>query len=73
MADITLDDLLEQAQHLTPVERLRLMERLAASLQADLTRPTDWHAALRATYGILADDPIERPEQPVLEERDPLT
>lgn len=65
MADATLDDLLEQAQHLTPVERLRLMERLAASLQADLARPTDWHAALRATYGILADDPIERPEQPL--------
>jgi hypothetical protein len=72
MADITLDNLFEQARQLNHIERLRLMERLAASLQADLSRPTDWQAALRETYGILADDPIERPEQPALEERDPL-
>lgn len=70
MVDVSLDNILEQAQHLTPIERLRLMERLAAALQADLARPTDWRAALRATYGILADDPIERPAQPPLEERD---
>jgi len=45
---------------------------LAVSLQTDFVRETDWHTALRATYGILADDPIERPPQLPLEEREPI-
>ena len=72
MSDITFETLFEQVQKLTPTERLRMMELLAATLQVDFTRQTDWHAALRATYGILADDPIERPPQLPLEEREPL-
>lgn len=72
MGYTTLEGLLEQAQQLTPMERLRLMERLAATLQVELAQPSDWQKALRVTYGILADDPIERPEQPPLEERDGL-
>lgn len=49
-----------------------MMELLAATLQVDFVRQTDWHTALKATYGILADDPIERPPQLLLEVREPL-
>lgn len=59
MSDLTFETLFEQVQRLSHVERLRMMELLAVTLQADLTRPTDWNAALRATYGILADDPMD--------------
>ncbi|MCI0714111.1 MAG: hypothetical protein L0154_28400 [Chloroflexi bacterium] len=73
MAQATFESVLAQAEQLTPQDRLRLVERLAATLQTEL-KPvkSNWHAALRATYGILKDDPIERPPQLPLEERDPL-
>jgi len=70
MSESTFEALFEQAQKLSPVDRLRLMERLSMTLQADFIKQADWHAALRSTYGILADDPIERPPQPPLEERE---
>ncbi len=72
MTDMTFETLVEQVQNLEPVQRLRMMEVLARSLQIDFLSEADWHTALRATYGILADDPIERPEQLPLEEREPL-
>ena len=72
MDDTNIQILLEQAQKLSPVERLRLMELLSMTLQADFVRQADWHDALKATYGVLADDPVERPPQPSLEERDPI-
>ncbi|MBX3085819.1 MAG: addiction module protein [Anaerolineae bacterium] len=59
--EATLEMVLEQAQRLSPQDRLRLVERLAASLQTEIsTAPTDWHQALREAYAILKDDPIER-------------
>ena len=71
--ETTLEAILEQAQRLSPQDRLRLVEQLAASLQSEIaTRPSNWHQALRDTYGILKDDPIERPEQLPLEERDSI-
>ncbi|MBL8153973.1 MAG: hypothetical protein JNM70_07300 [Anaerolineae bacterium] len=63
MSDIPFEALFEQVQKLSVSQRLRMMELLAATLQTDLVREEDWHTALRATYGILADDPIERPPQ----------
>lgn len=72
MSETTFETLFEQVQSLSTVQRLRMMELLAVSLQADVVKPTDWHAALNATYGILADDPIECPPQLPLEEREPL-
>jgi hypothetical protein len=70
---ITLEAVLEQAQHLSPQDQLRLVERLAATLQTEITAPqVDWHQALRDTYGIIKDDPLERPPQLPLEERDPI-
>lgn len=67
MSDRTFEALFDEVQKLTPTQRLRMMELLAATLQVDITRQTDWHTALRSTYGILADDPIERPPQLPLE------
>lgn len=66
MSDTRFETLFEQIQKLTPGERLRMMELLARTLQSDFEHQTDWHTALRATYGILADDLIERPPQPSL-------
>jgi len=72
MSDTNFETLFEQVQKLSPSQRLRMMELLTVTLQTDLIRQTDWHTALRATYGILADDPIERPPQLPLEEREPI-
>jgi len=73
MMEITLESVLAQAQRLSAQDRLRLVERLAATLQTEVgATPPDWHQALRNTYGILKDDPIERPPQLPLEERDPI-
>lgn len=72
MSDMTFEALFEQVQSLSTAQRLRMMELLAVSLQSEVARPTDWHIALKATYGILADDPIERPPQLPLEEREPF-
>jgi hypothetical protein len=73
MPQTTLESVLAQAEQLTPQDRLRLVERLAATLQANIrTEKSDWRATLRSTYGILKDDPIERVPQLPLEERDPI-
>ena len=66
MSDTTFETLFEQVQKLTLPQRLRMIELLAVTLQ------TDWHTALKATYSILADDPIERPPQLPLEAREPI-
>jgi hypothetical protein len=72
MIETTLETVLAQAQRLSPQDRLRLMERLAATLQTELQPKTDWHTFLRETYGILKDDPIQRYEQGEYEEREPI-
>jgi len=72
MIQTTFESVLAQAEQLTPQDRLRLVERLAATLQAELKPKTDWHTFLRETYGALRDDPIQRYEQGEYEEREPL-
>lgn len=72
MMDVTLENVLEQAQRLSPQDRLRLVERLAVTLQTELQPKTDWHTFLQETYGILKDDPIQRYEQGEYEEREPI-
>lgn len=70
MSDLEFEALFDQIQKLTTAERLRMMELLTATLQADFARQADWHTALQSTYGILADDPIERPPELPLEDRE---
>jgi hypothetical protein len=67
-----LEILFEQAKKLSADERLRLVEMLSVTLQRDRVSPADWHTALRETFGLLSDDPIERPPQLPLEQRDPI-
>jgi hypothetical protein len=66
------NDLLAQINKLSPDERLRMISLLAMSLQPEFIDKTDWHARLLTSYGILTDDPIERPPQPPLETREPI-
>jgi hypothetical protein len=70
---MTIEYLFKEATQLSIHERLHLIELLTATVKTELANPTeDWHAALRATYGILADDPIESPSQLPLEERETI-
>ncbi len=72
MNTLELDQLIAQAMSLSSLDKVRLMEKLATALEHELAQKSDWHTFLRETYGILADDPIERPPQGDYEEREPL-
>ncbi len=65
---------LADIEELPTAEKWQLVRYVLHSLEAEQTvqKKSDWHEAVRATYGILADDPIERPPQLPLEEREPL-
>jgi len=69
---ISIEQLIEEIDQLQHSEKWRLVNHLLQSLEHEQHQPTDWKAALKATQGILADDPIERPPQLPLEEREPL-
>ena len=69
----TVEEVLVQAQQLSFTDQLRLLEELASLLRHTTPNVAPRPAlSLRETYGILADDPIERPPQPPLEERELL-
>jgi hypothetical protein len=67
---------LNLVDRLTLIEKARLMEHLSARMKHDLEieafRRMPWHEFIEQTAGSLADDPIERPSQLPLEEREPL-
>ena len=70
---MTIQDLFEEVERLPIAEKWRLVNHVLRSLERAQIQPkSDWHQALQETYGILADDPIERPPQLPLEERDPI-
>ena len=70
---MTLQDLFEEVERLPLAEKWRLVNQVLRSLeQAQIQPKSDWYQALQETYGILADDPIERPPQLFLEEREPI-
>jgi len=70
------DDAVALADKLSVAEKAQLIEHLGNTLRHDLEveafQRMSWHEFLNRTYGILADDPIERPEQLPIEEREPL-
>ena len=70
------EDVVSLADKLSVAEKAQLIEHLGNTLRHDLEveafRRMPWHEFLDHTYGILADNPIERPEQLPLEERDPI-
>ena len=65
-----IEQLMNEIDRLPHAEKWRLVNHLLQSLEHEQRQPTDWKAALKATHGILADDPIERPPQLPLEDRE---
>jgi hypothetical protein len=70
------EELTQLAKRLTLAEKASLMEYLSASLKHDLEveafKQMPWQQFIDLTYGSLADDPIERAEQPSMEIRDEI-
>lgn len=70
---MTIDNLVDEIDQLPASDKWRLVNHILRSLeQEQLKLESNWKQSLRETYGILADDPIERPSQLLLEEREPL-
>jgi hypothetical protein len=59
-----IDRLLDEVDQLPPADKWRLVNHILRALEQEQRKSlSDWQQALKATYGILADDPIERPPQ----------
>ncbi len=78
----TLEQVLAQAQALSPLDKVRLMERLFASIERDIqaldsaeaeaARIRAWRATVERTIGAQSNDPLERPPQGEYERRDDI-
>ncbi len=70
------DEIVSKADRLPLAEKARLLEHLSTSMRHDLEveafKRMSWHEFVDHTAGILADDPIERPPQLPVEDREPL-
>ena len=70
------DEAVTVTDRLTLAEKARLVEHLSASLrhalEVEAYKRMPWNEFIERTAGILADDPIERPAQLPLEQREPL-
>lgn len=72
---IAYPEVAQMADQLPPAEKARLIEHLSAALRQELegaSKPEDWQTFLRSTYGSLRDTPIERGEQGLYEQREPV-
>jgi hypothetical protein len=69
---MTLQNLLAEAERLPTAEKWQLVRHLLDDLQAKQAAAVseDWPSFVNRMYGALADDPIERPPQLPLTERD---
>ena len=76
MVTAHFEQLAAQVEQLSIQDKLRLMERLSVTLRRELEveafQRMPWPEFIDRTAGILADDPIERPPQLPMEEREPL-
>ena len=74
----SFEDVAALVDNLSPLDKLRLIERVTSTLKRDLPQEPrliselPWPEFLEATYGILADDPIKRWPQGEYEERDEI-
>lgn len=62
MVQATFESVMAQAEQLSAQDRLRLVKRLATTLQSELQPKTDWQTFLQETYGSLRDTPIQECE-----------
>lgn len=70
---MNLHDLFNEIDQRPTSEKWQIVRRLLGTLEQDSSVKADnWNQALLDTYGILADDPIERGDQGEYEERDPF-
>ena len=79
MSEVTAsyEQIAQAAEKLTNDEKVRLMEHLRLALEkaalAQVPAAPGWPPGFfERTYGILIDDPIERPPQGEYEERDEI-
>ena len=70
------EEIVTLVDHLTLGEKARLLEHLSSAVRHDLEVEAflrmPWQMFIEQTAGILADSPIERPDQLGFEEREPL-
>ena len=71
---MTLQNLLDEAKHLSVTDKWQLVRQLLDDLEAEKKAAAheDWGTFVNRMYGALADDPIERLPQLPLTERDPI-
>jgi len=73
---MSYQEIIKLTGQLSAAEKVRLIEYLSVVLQQELKKdvsPTlSWAEFIDQTAGSLADDPIERPPQLPLENREPL-
>ena len=71
---MTLQSLLDEVEHLPIAEKWQLVRHLLDDLEAEkkAAAQEDWASFVNRMYGALADDPIERPVQLPLTERDAI-
>jgi hypothetical protein len=69
-----IKQLLDEIDQLPQTEKWRLVRHLLDTLEQEKTRsqPEGWHDFIDRMYGALADDPIERPPQLPLTDREPI-
>lgn len=73
---MTLERLFDEVNQLSTPEKWQLVRRLLNDLETEKQKQTvereDWESFVNRMYGALADDPIERPPQLPVTERDPI-
>ena len=71
---MSLQEILRETEKISTTEKWQLVRHLLNELQR-IDRPLQhesWSDFVNRMYGALADDPIERPPQLPLTERDPI-
>nr|WP_281721333.1 hypothetical protein [Nitrosomonas nitrosa] len=71
---MTIDRLFDEVSRLPTAEKWQLVRHLLDDLETEkkAVAHEDWTDFVNRMYGALADDPIERPPQLPLTERDPI-
>jgi hypothetical protein len=68
-------DLVDKIDQLSVAEKWRLVKHILETLEHAHVAPEsrdEYQQRLRETYGVLSDNPMERPPQLPFEEREPL-